>query len=78
MAHLLDLCDRYLWSILGVVIISITVIACAFPKYQSTSSVFGGFLNRTGWTGYDAALYIWSIVIEFLTGFIFLVILLFS
>ena len=40
----------FIWSILGVVVISITVIACAFPNYQSANFVFTGFLNRTGWT----------------------------
>lgn len=101
----------FIWSILGVLTISIVVLICAYPNYQSVSFVFGGFLNRTGWndylawmlgllqatlgtTGYDAVAHmveeipnpgknapkamILSIVIGFLTGFIFLIILLLS
>jgi len=101
----------FIWSILGVVIISLTVICCAYPNYQHASFVFGGFLNKTGWndgmawmlgllqaalgtTGYDAVAHmveelpnpaknapkamVLSVLIGFLTGFIFLMILLFS
>lgn len=37
------------WSIAGFVIISITVLACASPDYNSAEFVFGNFLNETGW-----------------------------
>ena len=39
----------FIWSILGMITISITVIAYAYPKYQNARFVFGGFLNTTGW-----------------------------
>lgn len=38
-----------LWSISGFVIISITVLACASPNYNSGDFVFRGFDNETGW-----------------------------
>lgn len=38
-----------IWSIAGFVIISITVLACASPDYQSGHFVYGQFLNETGW-----------------------------
>ncbi|PSR82853.1 amino acid/polyamine transporter I [Coniella lustricola] len=38
-----------LWSLAGFVIISITVLACGSPNYQSGSFVFGGFINQSGW-----------------------------
>jgi len=38
-----------IWSIMGFVIISITVLACASPNYSSGAFVFGSFINETGW-----------------------------
>ena len=37
------------WSIAGFVIISITVLACASPDYNSAEFVFTDFINETGW-----------------------------
>lgn len=37
------------WSIAGFVIISITVLACASPNYNSADFVFRNFTNETGW-----------------------------
>jgi hypothetical protein len=37
------------WSITGWVVISITVLACSSPNYQSGHEVYGGFINETGW-----------------------------
>jgi len=37
------------WSIIGVVVISITCLACASPKYESAKFVFGGYVNEVGW-----------------------------
>lgn len=37
------------WSIAGFVIISITVLACATPNYNSGDFVFREFVNETGW-----------------------------
>ncbi|KAF2197540.1 amino acid permease [Delitschia confertaspora ATCC 74209] len=37
------------WSILGFVVISITVLACASPNYSSGEFVFRHFINETGW-----------------------------
>lgn len=37
------------WSILGFTVISITILACASPNYNSASLVFGNFINETGW-----------------------------
>lgn len=39
----------FIWSIAGFVIISITVLACASPNYQSAKYVYGNFTNETGW-----------------------------
>jgi amino acid transporter len=39
----------FIWSLLGFVVISITVLACASPNYQSGRFVYGNFLNETGW-----------------------------
>lgn len=39
----------FFWSVLGFVVISITVLACASPNYQSASFVYSEFLNTTGW-----------------------------
>ncbi|POR38559.1 Choline transport protein [Tolypocladium paradoxum] len=45
-----------LWSIAGIVVISITVLACASPKYQSADFVYGTFINEGAFslTGFDA------------------------
>ncbi|KAK5166701.1 uncharacterized protein LTR77_008245 [Saxophila tyrrhenica] len=37
------------WSLTGFVLISITVLACASPNYQSADFVFRHFENETGW-----------------------------
>ncbi|KAJ5980553.1 hypothetical protein N7481_007851 [Penicillium waksmanii] len=39
----------FTWSIGGFVIVSITVLACSSPDYNSASFVFGNFVNSTGW-----------------------------
>ena len=38
-----------IWSISGFAIISITVLACASPNYNSGDLVFREFTNTTGW-----------------------------
>ena len=38
-----------IWSIAGFVVITITVLACASPNYNSASFVFTNFTNETGW-----------------------------
>lgn len=37
------------WSLVGFVVICITVLACASPEYADARYVFGGFYNGTGW-----------------------------
>ena len=37
------------WSITGFVVISITVLACSSPHYNSADFVFTEFINTTGW-----------------------------
>ncbi|KAB5590561.1 Choline transporter [Ceratobasidium theobromae] len=37
------------WSITGVVVISITCLACASPTYQSPQFVFRTYINESGW-----------------------------
>ena len=37
------------WSITGFVVISITVLSCASPRYQGASFVYSGFINEVGW-----------------------------
>ncbi|KAF2466342.1 amino acid permease, partial [Lindgomyces ingoldianus] len=37
------------WSILGFVVISITVLSCTSPNYASGYFVFRQFINETGW-----------------------------
>jgi amino acid permease (GABA permease) len=37
------------WSILGFVVICITVLSCASPNYTSAKFVFAEFTNETGW-----------------------------
>ncbi|OAQ98965.1 hypothetical protein LLEC1_00595 [Akanthomyces lecanii] len=39
----------FFWSITGFIVISITVLACSSPQYQSASWVYGEFFNRSGW-----------------------------
>ncbi|KAJ5778816.1 Amino acid/polyamine transporter I [Penicillium paradoxum] len=39
----------FLWSIGGFVVVSITVLACASPHYNSAYFVFCDFVNTTGW-----------------------------
>lgn len=39
----------FFWSITGFVVISITVLACSAPNYQSGSFVYGNFINDVGW-----------------------------
>jgi choline transport protein len=39
------------WSILGFVVISITLLACASPNYQSGDFVYRQWINETGWPG---------------------------
>lgn len=39
----------FIWSITGFVVISITLLACASPDYQSGHFVYGSFINETGW-----------------------------
>jgi len=41
--------SAFIWSILGFVIISITLLACASPNYSSSKFVFTEFINETGW-----------------------------
>ncbi|KIV78501.1 hypothetical protein PV11_10211 [Exophiala sideris] len=38
-----------IWSITGWLVISITVLACASPHYQSGDVVYREFINETGW-----------------------------
>ncbi|KAJ6023597.1 hypothetical protein N7460_013992 [Penicillium canescens] len=39
----------FMWSIGGFVVVSITVLACASPNYNSAYFVFCDFVNQTGW-----------------------------
>ncbi|CEJ83953.1 hypothetical protein VHEMI03317 [[Torrubiella] hemipterigena] len=39
----------FIWSIIGFVVISITVLACASPNYQSGKFVYTEVVNTTGW-----------------------------
>lgn len=39
----------FIWSVVGFAVISITVLACASPNFQSASFVYGNFLNQVGW-----------------------------
>ncbi|KAE9373526.1 amino acid permease [Stipitochalara longipes BDJ] len=41
--------SAFIWSITGFAVISITVLACASPKYSSAEFVFTDFINETGW-----------------------------
>lgn len=37
------------WSIAGWIIISITILSCSSPDYQTGHFVYGEFINETGW-----------------------------
>lgn len=39
----------FFWSLAGFVVISITILACASPEYQSGKFVYGDFINEVGW-----------------------------
>ncbi|OAA50569.1 amino acid permease [Metarhizium rileyi] len=39
----------FVWSIGGFVIVSVTVLACASPDFNSAYFVFCDFINQTGW-----------------------------
>ncbi|KAJ5865405.1 Amino acid/polyamine transporter I [Penicillium soppii] len=39
----------FMWSIGGFVVVSIAVLACASPNYNSAYFVFCDFINTTGW-----------------------------
>ncbi|KAI0137522.1 amino acid permease [Xylariales sp. AK1849] len=39
----------FIWSLAGFVIISITILACKAPTYQSGEFVYGSFINQVGW-----------------------------
>ncbi|GAB0138491.1 hypothetical protein EsDP_00006726 [Epichloe bromicola] len=39
----------FMWSMGGFVLVSITVLACASPNYNSAYFVFREFINTTGW-----------------------------
>lgn len=39
----------FFWSVTGFVVISITVLSCSAPNYQSASFVYGNFINEVGW-----------------------------
>jgi len=48
--RLLPHIDRFggVWGMIGVVVISITLLACSSGKYQSAKLVFAEFTNLTG------------------------------
>lgn len=37
------------WSLVGFLVVSITVLACATPHYATGEFVFATFINTTGW-----------------------------
>ncbi|KAI1798916.1 amino acid transporter [Daldinia bambusicola] len=39
----------FFWSLTGFVVISITILACSSPEYQSGEFVYGEFINEVGW-----------------------------
>ncbi|KAK8039004.1 amino acid/polyamine transporter I [Apiospora rasikravindrae] len=39
----------FFWSVAGFIIISITILACAAPNFQSAKFVYGSFINEVGW-----------------------------
>lgn len=49
--RLLPLVDRaaLFWSLVGVVVVMITLLATATPDYQPARFVFGHWINETGW-----------------------------
>ena len=49
--RLLPLVDRtaFFWSLTGIVVVIITLLATASGEYQPASFVFGRFINETGW-----------------------------
>lgn len=51
MTSLLPLITKlaFIWSIIGFVVISITVLATASPEYNDAKFVFTDFINTTGW-----------------------------
>lgn len=38
-----------IWSLTGWLVISVTVLSCSSPDYQSGEFVYGTFINGTGW-----------------------------
>jgi choline transport protein len=51
MNHLLPYINKgaITWSILGFIVICITVLSCSSPNYASGQFVFQDFINETGW-----------------------------
>ncbi|CAJ2504659.1 Uu.00g120530.m01.CDS01 [Anthostomella pinea] len=51
MTRLLPLITKaaFFWSLAGFIIISITILSCASPNYQSGEFVYGNFINEVGW-----------------------------
>jgi choline transport protein len=39
----------FYWSVLGFILISITILSVASPNFQSGSFVYGNFINEVGW-----------------------------
>lgn len=39
----------FFWSLAGFVTISITILSCASPNYQTGTFVYTNFINNTGW-----------------------------
>ncbi|KAG5953068.1 hypothetical protein E4U53_007037 [Claviceps sorghi] len=39
----------FLWSVAGLLVIVISVLACASPNFQTGGFVYGQFINNTGW-----------------------------
>ncbi len=39
----------FIWSICGFAVISVAVLACAAPGYQTGGFVYRDFINQTGW-----------------------------
>lgn len=40
----------FIWSMTGFVVISITILSCAAPNFQSGDFVYRSFINNTGWS----------------------------
>ncbi|KAL4797002.1 amino acid/polyamine transporter I [Aspergillus venezuelensis] len=51
MGSLLPLVTKsaFIWSLTGFVVISITILSCASPNYNTGEFVFGNFINTTNW-----------------------------